>query len=106
MMGGNRALVADDVPSARRTAAGFGPIDWAVARSTRFNRFGRGRPDIAFVIAVTPPGASPESAAAAKRNVESVFRSLLDDGVPADRIRLAAQTRPDVDAQEVRLFVR
>jgi hypothetical protein len=66
------------------------------------------RPDVAFdLVAVTPSeGGSPESAAAAKRNVESVFRSLLRMGVAADRIRLSAQTRPDATTPEVRLFVR
>jgi len=65
------------------------------------------RPDVAFdVVAVTPPGAAPNNAAAAKRNIESVVQSLTNMGLPADRIRLSARTLADASGNEVRIYPR
>ncbi len=65
------------------------------------------RPDVAFdVVAVTPPGAAPGNAAAAKRNIESVVQSLTNMGLPADRIRLSARTLADASGNEVRIYPR
>jgi hypothetical protein len=65
------------------------------------------RPDLALdVVAVSPPGTASSSAAASKRNIESVVQSLTSMGLPADRIRLSARTLADASGNEVRIYPR
>ncbi|HZS81647.1 MAG TPA: hypothetical protein VFA50_02155 [Stellaceae bacterium] len=64
------------------------------------------RPDLAFdIVAVSPPGATG-NAAAAERNVESVVKSLTEMGLPADRFRLSAATMADATGNEIRIYPR
>lgn len=65
------------------------------------------RPDLALdVVAVSPLGTASSSAAASKRNIESVVQSLTSMGLPADRIRLSARTLADASGNEVRIYPR
>ncbi len=68
-------------------------------------------PNVAFdLVAVTPAAATPDEAAlnskAAQTNADRVMRSLLDMGLPADRISLTQMTDPNVQRNEVHLYVR
>jgi hypothetical protein len=68
-------------------------------------------PNVAFdLVAVTPAAATPDEAAlnseAAQANADRVMRSLLDMGLPADRISLTQITDPNVQRNEVHLYVR
>jgi hypothetical protein len=75
----------------------FGAVNQALDR----------RPDVAFdVVAVSPPGAATTSAAASKRNIESVVQSLTSMGLPPDRLRLSARTLADASGNEVRIYPR
>ncbi|MDR3437805.1 hypothetical protein [Telmatospirillum sp.] len=69
------------------------------------------RPTAVFdVVAVSPPNTTPGAAAlgetTARRNAESVIRSLSQMGLPSDRVRLSALNSPDASNGEVRVFVR
>ncbi len=65
------------------------------------------RPEVAFdIVAVSPPGASGANAAASERNVESVVQSLSGMGLPADRMRLSAETLADASGNEIRIYAR
>jgi len=68
-------------------------------------------PNVAFdLVAVTPAAATPDEAAlnseAAQANADKVMRSLLDMGLPADRISMTQMTDPNVQRNEVHLYVR
>lgn len=69
------------------------------------------RPTSVFdVVAVSPtsgtPGQTALGATTARRNAESVVRSLTNMGLPAGRIRLSAMTSAATNAGEVHVFVR
>lgn len=69
------------------------------------------RPGATFeVIGVTPIAATPGATAlgenSARRNAETVLRSLTQMGLPADRIKLSAISSADAGNGEVRVFVR
>ncbi len=69
------------------------------------------RPGARFeLVAVSPVAATGQEAAAvadaAGRNAERVMESLVAMNLPAERVRLAFLTSPDVEIGEVRLFVR
>ena len=68
-------------------------------------------PNLAFdLVAVSAPAGTEAQAAAnaeaARANARKVMQSLLDMGVPAERIRLSEVTDPNVVANEVHLYVR
>jgi hypothetical protein len=68
-------------------------------------------PNVAFdLVAVTPAGGTPEEDAlnseAAQANANRVMRTLLDMGLPADRISMTQMTDPNVQRNEVHLYVR
>lgn len=68
-------------------------------------------PNLAFdLVAVAAPAGAEEQAAAnaeaARTNARKVMRSLLDMGVPAERISLSEVTDPNIYASEVHLYVR
>lgn len=68
-------------------------------------------PKVAFdLVAVAPAnGTSEESAQnseAARASSERVMRSLLDMGLPADRISISQVTDPNIQGTEVRLYIR
>ncbi len=69
------------------------------------------RPDARFeLVAVTPLSGGPSDVAAnagnAKRNAERVMRSLIDMGLPADRLILASATSDTARTNEVQVYVR
>ena len=69
------------------------------------------KPDASFdLVAVSPKRGSPAQAALSstqsKRNAESVLRSLADMGLPANRVKLSSRSSQDVEANEVRIYVR
>lgn len=69
------------------------------------------RPNASFdVVAVAPSGATPGQQALgatnARRNAESVVRSLTTMGLPANRIRVSSATSAGTQTGEVQVFVR
>jgi hypothetical protein len=69
------------------------------------------RPGAVFsVIAVAPASGSAGQVAlnstSAKRNAESVVRTLTDMGLPADRISISATTSATAQSNEVQVYVR
>ena len=69
------------------------------------------RPNAIFeVIGVAPVAATPGATAlgetSARRNAETVMRSLAQMGLPADRVRVSSSSSPDASNTEVRVFVR
>jgi hypothetical protein len=68
-------------------------------------------PDVAFdLVAVAPAiGTSEEitsNSEAARASSEKVMRSLLNMGLPADRVSVSQLTDPGIQSNEVRLYVR
>ena len=69
------------------------------------------RPNAVFdIVAVAPASGSPGTTAlnetTARRNAESVARSLSQMGLPADRLRVSSLNSGDASSGEVRVFVR
>jgi hypothetical protein len=69
------------------------------------------KPTATFTIqAVAPNGGSPSQVAvntnASRQNAENVLRALTNMGLPADRVSLSATMSPDVQSNEVRVYVR
>jgi hypothetical protein len=68
-------------------------------------------PDVAFdLVAVAPAAATSEEAArnaeAARGSAEKVMQSLQNMGLPADRVSLSQVTDPNIQVNEVHLYVR
>jgi hypothetical protein len=68
-------------------------------------------PNVAFdLVGVAPATGSPEELAqnseAARASMEKVRQSLLNMGLPADRVSVTQLTDPNVASNEVRLYVR
>lgn len=68
-------------------------------------------PNVAFdLVAVAPATGTTEEVAqnseAARASTEKVMRSLLNMGLPADRVSLSQVTDPNVQSNEVHLYVR
>jgi len=66
------------------------------------------RPNAAFdVVAVAPAaGNAQTNASRARRYGEEVFRSLINMGLPPDRLSIAATSSPQVQVDEVHVYVR
>lgn len=69
------------------------------------------RPGARFeIVAVAPGSANPATAIvganASKQNAENVRRSLVNMGLPADRMSLSATSNADLQDGEVRVYVR
>jgi len=69
------------------------------------------KPSATFtVMAVAPNAGSPAQVAvntnASRQNAENVLRALTNMGLPADRVSLSATMSPDIQSNEVRIFVR
>ncbi len=69
------------------------------------------KPSATFtVMAVAPNAGSAAQVAvntnASRQNAENVLRSLTNMGLPADRVSLSATMSPDIQSNEVRVFVR
>jgi hypothetical protein len=68
-------------------------------------------PDVGFdLVAAAPGGGTAEEAVsnaeAARESMERVRSSLLNMGLPADRVSISQLTDPDIQGNEVRLYVR
>ncbi|HYE01252.1 MAG TPA: hypothetical protein VEH84_17855 [Alphaproteobacteria bacterium] len=123
----NRAFAAN--VDATRTASAPPPANAADRRPLVIIRFDRDdvkyeqqlyqavgaalerRPNAVFdLVAVTPTGGSPAQAAIAstnaKRHAEGVLRSLLQLGLPSNRLNLSANSSGGAQSPEVHLFVR
>lgn len=86
-------------------------VQYQQALYTALSRALEVRPDARFdVVAVSPSAGSPDQVQLAqsrsRRNAEKVVQAMIDMGLPANRIRLSATTRPDVSVAEVRIYVR
>ncbi len=86
-------------------------VDYEQALYTAVRRALDRRPDAEFdLVAVTPSSGSPGQVAlhsdAAKRNAQSVLRSLTSMGLPATRVTLSATTSANVQSNEVQIYVR
>jgi hypothetical protein len=69
------------------------------------------KPSATFELVAVAPNAGNSAqvavnANASKRNAENVMRSLTSMGLPADRVSLSATTSPEVENNEVRIYVR
>lgn len=69
------------------------------------------KPDATFdVVAVAPNAGTPAQVAVnsntSKQNAQNVMRALTNMGLPADRVSLSATMSPEIQSNEVRLFVR
>jgi hypothetical protein len=69
------------------------------------------RPSAGFdIVAVAPSGGSPSDVAlntsAARRDAETVLRSLTNMGLPPERVSLSATTSQSAQSPEVHVYVR
>lgn len=69
------------------------------------------KPSATFTIQAVAPNAGSAAQVAvntntSRQNAENVLRSLTNMGLPADRVSLAATMSPDIQSNEVRIFVR
>jgi len=62
------------------------------------------------VVAVSPASRNPAeqalSSSDARRNSENVLRTMTQMGVPTNRISMGSETRPNIGASEVHLYIR
>jgi hypothetical protein len=62
------------------------------------------RPDAMFdLVAVAPEGGNPS---AAQRNADTVFQSMTNMGLPAERVAMGSIAANDAKTPEVRIYVR
>lgn len=62
------------------------------------------RPDAVFdLVAVSPSGGNPS---AARRNADTVFQSMTNMGLPAERVAMAAMPSPAAKTPEVHIYVQ
>ena len=69
------------------------------------------RPEAVFDLVAVSPGRGNQAQVAlassnAKRQAETVMRSLTDMGLPANRVSLSASTSAQAQTNEVHLYVR
>jgi hypothetical protein len=69
------------------------------------------KPSATFTIQAVAPNAGSAAEVAvntntSRQNAENVLRSLTNMGLPADRVSLSATMSPDIQSNEVRVFVR
>lgn len=86
-------------------------VDYEQPLYTAVSRALERKPSATFTIqAVAPNAGSAADVAvntnASRQNAENVLRSLTNMGLPADRVSLSATMSPDVQSNEVRIFVR
>ena len=100
---GNRPLVVIrfDRPNPAYEQALYTAVSRAIER----------RPDAAFDLVAVTPGRGNQAQVAlaqsnAKRQAETVMRSLTDMGLPANRVSLSASTSGSAQTNEVHLYVR
>jgi hypothetical protein len=62
------------------------------------------RPDAVFdLVAVSPQGGNPS---AARRNADTVFQSMTNMGLPAERVAMAAMPSDAAKTPEVHIYVQ
>jgi hypothetical protein len=94
-------VIRFDSPSVKYEQALYNAVNRALER----------RPNATFdIVAVTPNRGTPAQVALnsskAKRNAQTVMRSLTDMGMPQSRVRMSDSTSAAVSANEVQVFVR
>jgi hypothetical protein len=115
---------APSAPAASRSAVGTGDerplvvirfdkpdVAYEQPLYTAVSRALERKPSAQFTIqAVAPNAGSAGDVAvntnASRQNAENVLRSLTNMGLPADRVSLSATMSPDIQSNEVRIFVR
>lgn len=95
------AVIRFDRPNVNYEPALFTVVNTALER----------RPNAAFdLVAVVPAHGDPArialSTSKSRRNAEAVLRSLVNMGLPADRVSLAATSSEEAQASEVHVYVR
>lgn len=64
-------------------------------------------PNVAFdLVGAAPATGTPEDSEAARASMERVRQSLLNMGLPTDRVSISQVTDPAIEGNEVRLYVR
>jgi hypothetical protein len=64
-------------------------------------------PNVAFdLVGAAPATATPEDNEAARASMERVRQSMMNMGLPADRVSISQLTDPNIQSNEVRLYVR
>ncbi len=86
-------------------------VDYQEALYTAMSRVLERQPGAAFdLVAVSPVRDTPSQMAldanGARRNAEGVLRVLSDMGLSADQVSLSASSSPEIDANEVRIYLR
>lgn len=86
-------------------------VDYEQPLYTAVSRALERKPSATFTIQAVAPNAGSAAAVAvntnaSRQNAENVLRSLTNMGLPADRVSLAATMSPDVQSNEVRVYVR
>ena len=86
-------------------------VPYEQALYTAVSRAIERRPEAQFdLIAVTPAQGSAADVALntskSKKHAESVLRSLIDMGLPANRVRLSSATSPEAATNEVHIYIR
>lgn len=83
-------------------------VDYQAILSSAVSQALERRPNAAFdVVAVTPAaGNAQTNANRARRYGEEVFRSLIDMGLPPDRLSIGATSSPQAQIDEVHVYVR
>jgi len=86
-------------------------VDYEQPLYTAVSRALERKPSATFTIqAVAPNAGSAADVAlntnASRQNAENVLRSLTNMGLPSDRVSLSATMSPDVQSNEVRIYVR
>jgi hypothetical protein len=86
-------------------------VDYEQPLYTAVSRALERKPSATFTIqAVAPNAGSAAQVAvntnASRQNAENVLRSLTNMGLPADRVSLSASMSPEIQSNEVRIFVR
>lgn len=85
--------------------------DYTAPLTAAVDAAGRQRPGVGFdVVAAIPvehdPVLEAQRLARAQRNVAEVMQRMVLLGVPEQRIRLGAETDPQITVQEVRVYIR
>jgi len=86
-------------------------VDYEQPLYTAVSRALQRKPSATFTIQAVAPNAGSAAAVAvntnaSRQNAENVLRSLTNMGLPADRVSLSATMSPDIQSNEVRIFVR
>jgi hypothetical protein len=86
-------------------------VDYEQPLYTAVSRALERKPSATFTIQAVAPNAGSAAQVAvntnsSRQNAENVLRSLTNMGLPADRVSLSATMSPDIQSNEVRIYVR